>query len=155
VRPGGGPCLTFHKSTRAGRSKGPKMASLDFLAAFSSLRSRRRGGATGVLFRVPTVPRRRRPADSRLSTGTAGCACLACRALSLPSLRSLPPSCTISAPGLPPLWQEKRPPQTSWTLAPKRTVTRGGRTGKKTVIETATSTRTRPRKIKTQRWVTM
>jgi len=33
-------------------------------------------------------------------------------------------------------------------------ITRGGRTGKKTVVETATSTKTRPRKIKMQRWVT-
>ena len=128
----------------------PKMGSLYFWRPFQELLSRRHGGATGVLFRVPRslLPL---PATRRLNWD--------CR-LSLFGLvvHSLidhcPTSCTLSA-GLPPLWQEKRPPQTSSTLAPKRMVTGGGRTGKKTVVETATSTRIRPRKIKIQRCVTM
>ena len=87
-----------------------------------------------------------------VSIGTAGCGCLGFVVRSLFDHRL--PSCTISA-GPPPSWQEKRPPQTSWMLAPKRTATSGERTGKRTAVETSISTWTRLRKIKMQRWVTM
>jgi hypothetical protein len=121
-----------------------------FLAAFLRLLSCRHGGATGVLFRVPRSPAAACQIKS-VSIGTAGCACWACRAR---SLRQPSTYRTISA-GLPPLCQGKRPPQRSWTLAPKRMATSGGRTGKKIVVETLISTETRLRKIKMQYWITI
>ena len=86
-----------------------------------------------------------------VSIRTASCAGFACRAL---SLRPPSTSYTLSAQ-LPPLWQEKRLLQTSWMLTLQRMATRGGRTGKKTVGETAISTGSRPGKIRMQRWISM